>query len=166
MPERKQTVESVRPTLQIDESLALHRTGWIVQRIGWVMILLVMIAGLLGLFGEGFLSKTHPVSGEIKATYERFFRFESEMKIRVESSGGHIGNISFPQSYLKNFKIVRFVPEPHNNTTLPGEVVYHFLPAQNQLVTIYLTPTNHGNISGIMKVNGTNIFSLHHFIYP
>ena len=166
MPVRKHSVETGKSSLQIDESLSLHRTGWIVQRIGWVIIVMIMIAGLLGLFGEGMLSKTEPASGGIKATYERFFRFEAEMKIVVESSGDHISNISFSQSYLKNFKILRFIPEPEGNNTSSGEVIYNFLPAQNRLVTIYLTPTNQGGISGDMKVNRSNVISLHHFIYP
>ena len=166
MAVRKSAVERVKPTLQIDESIPLHEKGWIVQRIGWVIIIAIVIAGILGIFGEGPMSEQRPVSGNIKATYERFFRFEAEMKIVVESNSDHISQISFPQQYLKNFKIVRFVPEPVNNITAPGEVIYNFLPAQNRVVSVYLTPTSKGRIKGNMKVNGMNTFSLHHFIYP
>jgi hypothetical protein len=166
MPTKKNTVEHIKPTLQIEESISLHEKGWIIQRVGWVVVIAIVIAGILGVFGEGPLSKEEPVSGNIKAKYERFFRFEAEMKIVVESSADHISQISFPQHYLKNFKILRFVPEPDNNITAAGEVIYNFLPAQNRIVSVYLTPTNHGQIDGDMKVNGVNTFSLHHFIYP
>jgi hypothetical protein len=166
MAGKKNKVETVRPTLEIDESLPLHEKGWVIQRVGWVIIISTVIAGILGLFGEGPLSKQSPVSGNIKATYERYFRFEAEMKIIVESASDHVSQISLPQAYLKNFKLLRFVPEPHHNTTAAGEVIYEFLPGQNRIVAIYLTPTNHGQIDGDMKVNGTNVFSLHHFIYP
>jgi hypothetical protein len=163
---RKNSVEKIKPTLQIEESLSLHEKGWIVQRVGWAMIIAVMVAGILGVFGEGPISKKEPVSGNIKATYERFFRFEAEMKIVIESTADHISQVSFPQQYLKNFKILRFVPEPDNNVTSAGEVIYNFSPAQNHIVSVYLTPTSKGQIEGDMKVNGTNAFSLHHFIYP
>jgi hypothetical protein len=88
------------------------------------------------------------------------------MKIVIESSADHISQLSFPQQYLKNFKVLRFIPEPYYNVTSKDDVIYSFLPSQNHIVSIYLTPTNHGEIEGILKVNGVNSFSLHHFIYP
>ena len=166
MAVKKSAVERVKPTVEIDESLPLHEKGWVVQRVGWVIIIAIIIAGILGLFGEGVLSKKKPVSGNITATYESFYRYDAEMKIVIESSSDHISQISFPQQYLKNFEILRFIPEPDNNVTSAGEVIYNYLPAQNRVVSIYLTPTNKGSIKGDMKVNGMNTFSLHHFIYP
>ena len=166
MPSQKHSVEQVQSSIEIDEAIQLHEKGWIIQRIGWVCIIGIMIAGILGLFGEGPLSKKNPVSGNIKATYERFFRYEAEMKIVMESSSDHISNISFPQHYLKNFKLIRFVPEPEQNITTANVVIYRFMPSLNRVVTIYLTPKNRGTIQGDMKVNGINNFSLHHYIYP
>ena len=125
-----------------------------------------MIAGILGFFGDGPFSKKNPASGNIKATYERYFRYEAEMKIVIESSADHISNISFPQQYLKNFKLIRFVPEPEQNITSATDVIYRFMPSQNRVVTIYLTPKHRGTIEGDMKINGINNFLLHHFIYP
>ena len=157
---------AIRSSLEIDESINLHRTGWIVQRIGWVIIIGIMAAGLMGLFGEGPISRAHPLTGGIETTYERFFRFESEMKIVIRSSGEHISNITFSQHYLKNFKILRFIPEPENNTTTTDKIIYNFLPGQNELVSIYITPTSYGTIKGTMHVNDVNTFTLHHFIFP
>src|SRR5688572_2013489 len=156
MPAKKHSVEPVKTTLEIDEAMHLHEKGWIIQRVGWVCIIGVMVAGILGIFGEGTFSKKNPVSGNIKATYERFFRYETEMKVIIESSSDHISNISLPQNYLKSFKLIRFVPEPEQNITSATDVIYRFLPSQNRVVTIYLTPKHRGTIQGDMKVNGVN----------
>jgi hypothetical protein len=166
MPAKKSAVERVKATLEIDEAIHLHERGWIIQRVGWVCIIGIMVAGILGVFGEGPFSNMKAASGNIKATYERFFRYEAEMKINVESSSDHISNISFPQHYLKYFKVIRFVPEPEQNITSPTDVIYRFMPSQNRVVTIYLTPKQRGTIEGEMKINGTDRFLLHHFIYP
>jgi hypothetical protein len=165
MPRQKHSIEMVKTTLQLDERLDLHEKGWVIQRVGWVIIFAIMLAGLLGLFGEGLFSQKTVSNGGTKVEYERFFRYETEMKIKFES-GTHIRTISFPQEYLKDFRIVRFEPEPFSNNTSHNEVIYNFLPEQNLIVSIYLIPKSYGFISGTWKVNGTSNFNLNHFIYP
>ncbi len=136
-----------------------------IQRVGWIIIIAGMIAGGLGVFGGGWVSKQSSSTGNIKAAYERFFRYETEMKVLVESSD-HISSISFSQQYLKDFRIVRFVPEFDNNNTTENEVRYNFLAGQNRIVSVYLIPKHYGAIVGTMKVNENVNFNLNHFIYP
>lgn len=165
MPSQKNTVEAVEPEFEIDEHIDLQEKGWVIQRIGWIMIIAVMIAGGLGLFGSGWISNQTSSVGNIKAEFERFFRYETEMKILVES-GEHISSISFPQQYLKDFRIIHFVPEPENNNTSDNEVKYNFLAGQNKIVSVYLVPKTYGSIKGSMEVNETTVLNLDHFIFP
>ena len=165
MPTQKNTVEAIEPEFKIDEHIDLQEKGWVIQRIGWIMIIAVMIAGGLGLFGSGWISKQTSSSGNIRAEFERFFRYETEMKILVES-GDHISSISFPQQYLKDFRIIHFVPEPVNNNTSGNEVRYNFLAGQNKIVSVYLVPKTYGSINGSIKVNETSVLNLDHFIFP
>lgn len=166
MAKKKHSVEEIKPELEINERLSLHEKGWVVQRVGWVIISLVVVAGALGLFGEGPLSKKTLSSGNIKAEYERFFRYEAEMKIRLQSGDEHIAHIALPQQYVQNFRIVRFEPQPENNQTVADNIVFRFLPEQNRIVSIYLVPKSTGAVSGVMQVNGRHQYPLHHFIYP
>jgi hypothetical protein len=165
MPRQRNTVEIVEPEFEIDEQLELQEKGWVIQRVGWIMIIAVMIAGALGLFGNGWISNQTSSSGNVKAEFERFFRYETEMKVLVESSD-HISSISFPQKYLKDFRIIHFVPEPFNNNTTGNEVRYNFLKGQNKIVSVYLVPKSYGSIDGSLKVNETIVLNLDHFIFP
>lgn len=165
MPQQKSTVEVVEPDFEIDEQLDLQEKGWVIQRFGWIMIIAVMIAGALGLFGNGLISNKTSSSGNIKAEFERFFRYETEMRVLVESSD-HISSISFPQQYLKDFRIIHFVPEPVNNNTVGHEVRYNFLAGQNKIVSVYLIPQGFGSVKGSMNVNETTVLNLDHFIFP
>ena len=158
-------VERLDTELEIDEHLHLQEKGWVIQKFGWAIMVAVMIAGGLGLFGEGVLSTQTIASGPVKVNYEKYYRYETEMKILLESSQ-HISSISFPQKYLKDFKLVRFVPEPENNYGQNNDVQFNFLEGQNQVVSVYLVPKSYGAIGGIMKVNGANTINLHHFIFP
>lgn len=165
MRSTKHSVEVIKHPLDLDEQLPLHEKGWVIQRVGWVVMLAVVVAGMLGLFGEGLLS-SHKISANgTQVEYDRYFRYETEMRIRLQS-GIHVSTLALPQDYLRNFRIVRFVPEPTDNHTNESEVVYDFHPASNRIVTIYLVPKEYGKISGTLKVNGTQQFPLSHFIYP
>jgi hypothetical protein len=165
MPAKKQTIEHVKTDLEIDEELRLHEKGWVIQRVGQVIVVLVILGGALGLFGEGLFSKKTPHMGNVNVEYERFFRYQTEMKINVTSTE-HISTISFPQAYLEKFKLIRFMPEPESNSTAGNETIYSFLPRENHIVSIYLETQNYGNISGLMKINGKDPIQLQHFIYP
>jgi hypothetical protein len=124
-----------------------------------------MVAGLLGLFGGGVLSKQTVKSQQITAEYERFFRYETEMKV-VLKSNEHIGSVSLPQQYIQHFRLVHFEPQPENNHSSGNDIVYNFLPENNRIVTIYMIPKDFGTIEGEMRINGADNIQLDHFIFP
>jgi hypothetical protein len=165
MRKKDEVIEKVDHDLQLDEELKLHRRGWVIQRVGWVIMFLIIIMAALGAFGEGILSEKKVKQGNINIEYQKFFRYETEMKILLESPQ-HISSLSFPQEYLKEFRMLRIEPEPDNNSTINSEVVYNFLPSNNRIVTVYLIPKNYGSIKGYIKVNGGATTELNHFIYP
>jgi hypothetical protein len=165
MQKNKYTVEVVDPCLEIDEYLPLQEKGWALQKWGWIFIISIMVAGALGLFGGGILSKQSISSGNSKGEYERFWRYEVEMKVLIESKD-HIASISFPEQYLKKFRIVRFVPEPENNNTINNAVRYNFLPSENHTVSIYMISKDYGPIKGPLTVNERDNLNINHFIYP
>jgi hypothetical protein len=165
MEDKEQTVEVVQPCLEIDEHLDLQKKGWKLQKIGWLCIAIIMLAGTAGVFGEGPLSDQTKSTGKTTVNYQRFFRHEAEMKILVESAN-HIASITLTGEYLKNFKVVRFVPEPVNNNTINKAVRYNFLPAENHIVSLYMIPKEFGSINETMKVNEADTFNLRHLIYP
>lgn len=165
MAKSKHAVETTETSLTIEEHLKWQERGWMVQRFGWVLIFLIPVLGLLGLFGDGLLSDQKIVSGPLTTEYEKFARYEKEMTFVMKSAEPHIASIALPQAYLKNFKIVRIIPEPEGNTSVNGQVVYRFNPAANKIVTLYASPKQTGSISGTLTVNNHSI-PLHHFIYP
>jgi hypothetical protein len=165
MGKNKQSVEIVAPCLEIDEHLELQKKGWAIQKFGWFFIISIMVAGGLGLFGDGVLSSHSLNSGNSSINYQRFYRYETEMKILVESKD-HIASISFPDEYLKKFRIVRFVPEPTNNNTIHRSIKYNFLPAENHIVSVYVIAKDYGSAAGVMKINEKETFTINQFIYP
>src|SRR5688500_2844401 len=70
-------IEQVHHTIEMDESMGLHKTGWAVQRVGWIVLFVIVVLAALGLFGSGVLSqRTKEVSGNM-IEYERYGRYEN-----------------------------------------------------------------------------------------
>jgi hypothetical protein len=166
MSRQNDQIESVKPELEIDEQIALHHTGWKFQLGGMIFMFTVVLLAAIGMFGNGLLSKVKESSNEIIFEYDRFFRHEAimEVKIHVDKTENDT-QISFPATYLKNFEIESIVPEPFGNTTENGQVNYTFKGSGPCDVTFYLVPQKAGKMDGSVTINEKK-FAVNHFIFP
>jgi hypothetical protein len=122
------------------KKLGCRKKGWIVQRLGWVLLFGFILFAVFGLFGEGPLSKRTIITGNIKTKYERFGRHEHETPIEFESTSENITSVAVPQQYLKEFKLSKVVPEPESQTSSEGYINYAFKGSSNYNVTLYFDP--------------------------
>jgi hypothetical protein len=152
-------------TPPVEDDISLHRKGWIVQRIGWVLIFGFLIAAILGLFGEGPLSQKKLQAGNISIEYERFCRYEHGMEMSLASGAENISTVSIPQEYLKSFRITEIVPEPEKQVAVADHIQYLFAGSQNSIITFYLSPVQRKTVEGIFQVNN-NPFTIKQTIYP
>lgn len=163
---KKNKIERIKHTLELDEKIDMHIKGWKVQRVGWVLVLAIMLAAALGVFGHGIFSKKVVHLENAQITYERFFRYEAEMEVRFIVAGSAAPTqISFSQDYLKNMRIEQIVPEPKENFTRSGSVFFVFGEDTPVEVTFYLMAKKAGTLQGEVGVNNAN-FHLSQFIYP
>lgn len=163
---RKNKIERIKHTLELDEKIDMHIKGWQVQRVGWVLVLAIMLAAALGVFGHGILSKKVVQLENAQATYERFFRYEAEMEIRFSvADGAAPTQVYFSQDYLKNMRIEQIVPEPKESFTRSGSVFFVFGEDTPREVSFYLMAEKVGTIQGEVGINNAN-FHLSQFIYP
>jgi hypothetical protein len=149
----------------IEDEISLHRKGWVIQRIGWILMFAFLIAALLGLFGEGPLSSKNIRVGNINIAYERFCRYEHGIKIKLQSSDENINTVSIPQDYLENFRVSDIVPEPQKQVALAGYVNYQFEGTDNKVISFYLTPVKRKTVKGILRANAHS-FNIKQTIYP
>jgi hypothetical protein len=162
----KQNIESVSTEMEIDESIQLQETGWVIQRIGWVLMALFVLSGLLGLFGDGILSKKYINTGNQKLEYQRFSRQEARMELRFDLNSEGNGNIvSIPNQYLEKVRIESVIPEPKSNQVLNDRINYLFEGSGPMKITFYLVPQTIGSLDGRLLVNNQQM-NFNQFIYP
>lgn len=148
-----------------EDEISLHRKGWVIQRVGWLLLFVFLGSAVLGLYGEGPLSNQKQKVGNIQVEYERFCRYEHGMAIRFESDIENISHVSIPQNYLRNFRLDEVIPEPKSQVASAGYIDYQFEGDRNQVVTFYMNPVRSKSVEGVFRVN-RNPFTIKQTIYP
>src|SRR5688572_25737195 len=101
MSKAKQTIEEVDAEMEIDESIDIQKQGWIIQRVGWFLMLVFVSMAAFGFFGSGLVSKKQMQKGNQKFEYEQYSRFESRMELKFDLNTSAQQNIiSLPGNYL------------------------------------------------------------------
>jgi hypothetical protein len=158
-------IEQVKPDLDIDEQLAMHRRGWTAQVVGLVFIFAVVFLAVLGLFGDGILSTQKLNSGNVNVTSERFFRHEARMELEMNTVADGETIVAFENQYLKHLEVETILPEPSSTSVADDHVHYTFDAKGPLAVKFYLVPRKVGNIQGRVMIN-KQAFELSHFIFP
>jgi hypothetical protein len=153
-------------SLQLEDEISLHKKGWLIQRIGWFIMAVFVVASFSGLFGTGWLSHEKISNGKILVTFEKFGRLESPMKLEVytNSKDGKI-EIGIPRDYLTCIEVNKIIPAPESQTADRQAIVFRFDAKGTALITFYLVPEKSGNVTANLKVNGSDVL-ISHFIYP
>jgi hypothetical protein len=159
-------IERIRHSLEIEEHLNLHITGWVVQRIGWGAMLVFIVLGSLGLFGDGFLSRQQIIREGVVVHYERFFRIQAETEIRVHATAeANLIEVKLSPAFTENYRIVRTIPEPNDRRLENGSLAFGFPATGSADIVFVVEPATVGsNVSGVI-VNDVR-FELSAFIYP
>jgi hypothetical protein len=162
----KSDFENITPQLEINEHAESHKQGFKIQRIGMFAIIAFVLLAALGLFGDGVLSKRSASSKSAMIEYQRFYRFEARMEIKIELLAfGNSNVVSFPKEYLKEFQIESITPSAESTNFKGSRSEFVFNGPGNGIITFYLVPRKVGNVEGEILVNGES-FTLSHFIYP
>jgi hypothetical protein len=119
-------------SIEIDEDIDFQKRSWSVQRAGWVVMLLIVAAALLGLFGGGPVSNAHAGDANLLSIdYERFVRLESPEKITLNiggaaARGGSSIDLWIDRGWLAKHDVNSIVPEPSETRVTPDKVIYRF----------------------------------------
>lgn len=159
-------------SLEIDQDLDLERRQWVIQRIVWFLILLVLIAGLLGAFGGGWLSGGSATAGPLTVTYERLARERAPAGLQISIAPEAVANgeatIWINNAYLDVTTIQQMVPEPAEMTSGEDRTFFRFLIAGSGPgeITLQTEPSEPGGKTGQIGVLDGPEITFDQFVYP
>jgi hypothetical protein len=161
--------------LEINQDLNTQRKTWMVQRIGWAGMALIVLAGLAGLFGSGPLARTTLLDDQrlVRLEYDRFGRYEGELLLRLELMPEVTKSTDFTvwvdRSYWTKHAIEQITPPPVTAGIGVDGFLYTFrVDASHVPATIifHLRPEYLGSLDGHIHVNDGSSIRFHQFIFP
>lgn len=162
-------------SLEIDQDMDFQRRAWLVQRIGWVVMALIVLAALLGLFGTGPFSHTTAgaIDGPLRLEYSRFSRYKSPSMLRIHFAPGLVREnqvrLWFSQPYLEALEIEHITPEPSAVEISGDRLIYTFEVAdvgQSNVVTYYAQSDKIGSVMGQIGVVDGPALTFNQLFYP
>jgi hypothetical protein len=162
-------------TLELDQDLAFQQRSWIVQRIGWIVLGLIIVAALLGLFGGGPLSYTTARSqdGALGLEYNLFWRIQAAMTLRVflMPKTAYAGEVRLwlSRSYVDAVDVQHITPQPQRVEAGTDRLTYVFAISQmgQQIeITFQVKPERPGRVAGRLGLEDGITLSFAHVIYP
>ena len=104
--------------LQIGEDLEQQRRLWAFERVGWILLVVALVAAAAGVFGPGLLGTARESSsnGMLSVEYLRFLRVHSPHELRVSVEPQRRGDGRFriwlESDYLDSVSLERMTPAP------------------------------------------------------
>jgi hypothetical protein len=152
-------------SMGIDAEIDFQRRVWIAQRVGWVVIGILILTATLGLFGSGWLSRASAHGGGLRIEYERFARLQQPTKIRLVLSG-QTPQVALHRRYFDSVQIEQITPEPSAVESAGEWLIYRFAGATPGAVILQLKPEEFGTLIGAAKLSGGNPLVFRQFVYP
>jgi len=156
----------------VDEDIALQRRIWKFERVGWYVLLLVVLLTLGGLFSRGLLSDATATSAQKDLTveYQRFHRSGGVDAMVIHSHGqpGKPHTVFVDAALLEAFSVDSMQPQPTGSAANRQGLKLTMTGDERGDSSLYLTWRNDGLglVAGHIAVEGGGEVSLNQFIYP
>lgn len=157
--------------LEIDQDLSLQRRMWHVQRGGWLAMCLLLVAALLGVFGNGPASRSSSDGAGLRLEYERFLRFKAPtaLKLRVSSKAANgILPLQVSSEFLEHVRLESVHPQPSRVEAGQLWTTYFFVRSEPDAFTVvfHFKPEAIGRLTGEFKLARGQPLSFLQFVYP
>ena len=161
--------------LEINQDLPFQQLSWKLQRIGWGVMALIVVAALAGLLGPGPLSNA--TAGEkdsmLWVEYNRFERYQSPVMLRIHLGPGAAqdgkARLSINRDYIENIELQHIDPEPESVEVGAQSTAYLFKvadPEKPTAITFHLEPNTRGWLPVRIGLPGAPPLSFRQFLYP
>jgi hypothetical protein len=162
-----------KTSLQVNEDLRFQRRDWFLQRVGWCVLALLLLAGLAGLLGSGPLSRTTQADGRgLEIDYERFVRHGAQTRLMLRVAPQALDSdevrLLIPRDYLMAYQVERIDPEPESTRSAGEYVEYSFRVRAREPLEVRLTvePDELGSHWGSIRLDGGSEVNVVQFTYP
>jgi hypothetical protein len=148
-----------------------HRREWFVQRTGWTLLGVLILAACAGLFGNGPLAHQQlPIEGNV-LDIDRFARREaaSEWVFRPQMSTDRHDEfaVRISSQFLEHYRIVTIIPEPRQQVIDKDDVLFRFAADRSgSVITFNVEPLHMGWSTGEFRIGHSSPVRVRQLVYP
>lgn len=159
-------------TYPIVEDMTRQRRAWAIERIGWYVLVLIVLLTLLGLFSKGPLSSMDVASpdGTLRVEYERFSRngAQDNMVITARGQPGQLIEVAIGAALLEGVSVEALNPQSGPAHSRGRDLVIPVRTDGNGTATLYLTLRSDGAwlYRGDIALSTGAHLAVPKFIYP
>lgn len=160
------------PELEIDADLRQQRYEWVMERIAWAVMTVLLLGIACGLFGRGGPLSTRDAAspdGLVRIEYERFVRYHSPDELRLKiNADSDVVRVEFSGEYIQHIQIDRITPQPERELSENGDVTFVFgsRPGTQVHAVFAFTPQKLGGLDGWASVSNGVRLPFSQFVYP
>ena len=167
------TSNSTNPLLE--DTQVFQNRMWTIQRCGWGIMAVVIVAALLGLFGSGPLSTairgTSPDNLQVK--YDRFVRRQAPTDLHITlglpASPSTEVCLWVNRDYLDQIEVQHVSPTPIEVALSHTGLTYKFRvenPAQTAHISFTIQPMGFGLLVGLLRSDQGEMVQFRQVVYP
>ena len=167
--------ESSLQDLESPEALRSQRREWIAERIGWLAIALVLLAGLLGLLGRGPLSHVRRTSsdGSLAVEYYALERYHAPtrliIRLREPASAAPQVRLAISRRFADSTIEETIVPRPVLVESRGDELVYTLRMSEIDEQGAIIIRYEHDEFGALpyhVRIDGPAEVPLSQFVFP
>lgn len=147
-----------------------HRNEWRIQRLGWVLVAMFLALAVVGLFGNGPLSRAHADNGAGSLEYQRFTRYGLSTDLVVTpaaSTNDDVIRVEINSDYLEAFRVEHVTPEPVAVRLAGPNIVYEFASgAPGASISFHMSPQRLWRRSATVTIDGGAPLEISQLTYP
>jgi hypothetical protein len=164
-------VENLTRQPPLPEDMVLQCREWRAERIGWVVMALLVLAALLGVFSHGLLSDTTAASrdGALRVDYERFAHKTARTQFVITlTRAPQDPRIRLSPSFLEFHDIEVLYPVPLRSSSGAAGLDLVFAPATTGDLAVHIgaRPKRFGVASLSVEIGDQSRASFTQLIYP
>lgn len=156
----------------VEEDMPMQQRVWRFERVGWYVLVMIVLLGLAGLFGNGPLSDAEVVSpdGRITVEYQRLSRSGTtdQLFITVQGTPGEAVMLQLEGSLFRQASIETLQPEPLRSVSNGPALLLQLGAGKDGMATLYLTlRSDHvGPLKGGVSAGPNSAVHFSTFLFP
>jgi hypothetical protein len=160
--------------LESAQNLAFERTGWRIERAGWVALALLLAAALAGVLGPGPLATrdVRTPDGALAVSYPRFMRMRAESRIRIRLRPPPAADVELrlDGTWLAGVRVRGIAPAPTRSEIHGDRWSLVFATPREAAtaleVSIDVEPRSAGRLEGGFALGDGAELRFHQLVYP